>query len=264
MRQRPADAQRVLEPVVSHIDEAGTYADTSGIVYRYFGSYVDRALYNRLYAPLDEGRALILVPDAYYEAHLLLSVTNLMQGLREEALGHAERLVALSPLDARARLHVVRCLEELDRDDEAVAQLHTLLEEGHDPTGIGLAYYRLAFFEWKRGNIVAAQACYQCAMQFMPGALPMVAMELSMLYLQNPGPFAEEVSGEQIEQTLVEHHIPVAPTERTSEVFYECAQASLDAEVFPVARNFISIWGAFAGDDIISGIARSLEDYPDR
>ncbi len=263
MSQRAPEAQRTLKPVLDAIDQAGLYADTSTIVYRFFASYVDRALYNRLYAPGDGGRALILVPDAYYEAHLLMSVCCLMQGRHDEALAHAERLVELSPLDGRARLHLVKCLEELGRDDEAIEQLKSMLEEGHDPYGIGFGYYRMAFFQWKRGNVVAAQACYQSAMRFVPTAIPMMAMELSVLYLQNSGTLGEEASGEEAEAVLEAYDIPVSPTDRTSEVFYECAQASLDAEVFPVARNFAAILGAFSGDDIITGLVRSLEDAPD-
>lgn len=264
MRQEAPQAQHALEPVLSAIDEVGTYADTSTIAYRFFASYVDRTLYNRLYTPKDEGRSLILVPDAYYEAHLLLSVTCLMQGDPEGALVHAERLVQLSPLDSRARLHLVRCLEELDRDDEAVDQLKALLNEAHDPQGLGFAYYRMAFFQWKRGNIAAAHACYQSAIQCLPQMAPTAAMELSILYLQNPNMVPDDVTDEQIEATLDAYHIPVAPTQETSELFYECAQASLDAEIFPVARNFAAILGVFSGDDIISGLVRSLEDYPDR
>lgn len=263
-QRRAADAQRVLEPVLAALDESGAYADTSAIVYRFFASYVDRTLYNRLYAPRDAGRTLILVPDAYYEAHLLLSIAHLAQGRRAEAQRHAERLVELSPLDTRSRLHLVGCLDENEREDEAISQLCALLEEAHDPQGIGMAYYRMAYFQWRRGNVVAAQACYACAMQFLPVAAPMVSMELSMLYLQNPDALSDELTGREIERTLMEHQIPVAPTQRTSELFYECAQASLDAEIFPVARNFASILGSFAGDDIIAGLVRSLEDAPDR
>ena len=91
----------------------------------------------------------------------------------------------------------------------------------------------------------------------------MMAMELSVLYLQNSGTLSEEVSGEEAEAVLEAYDIPVSPTDRTSEVFYECAQASLDAEVFPVARSFAAILGAFSGDDIITGLVRSLEDAPD-
>ena len=263
-KQQPAQAEQVVAPILASLDEQGTYADGTGIVYRYFNSYVERALYNRLEAPADGGRTVMLVPDAYYEAHLLASVCALMQGRHDEALSHAQRLVELAPLDARARLHAVKCLEVLDRDDEAIEQLCALLERAWEPQGLGFAYYRMAYFQWKRGNIRAAQACYQCAMHYLPQAVPMLAMELSMLYLQNPDAVQETSSDEQIEETLAAYNIPISPTEKTSEVFYDCARASLDAEIFPVARMFARVLAAFSGDDIISGVIRSLEDEPDR
>lgn len=264
VNQKPAEAEAVIAPVLARIDEARTYADTATVAYRYFNSYVERALYNRLEAPADGGKTVMLVPDAYYEAHLLASVAALLQGQHEKALAHALRLVELAPLDARARLHVVKCLEVLERNDEAIEQLCTLLEHAWEPQSLGFGYYRMAYFQWKRGNVNAAHACYQCAMFFLPNAIPMMAMELSVLYLQNPDALEESPSEEQIRETLAAYDIPVAPTEKTSEVFYDCARASLDAEIFPVARNFARVMEVFSGDDVISGVTRSLEDEPDR
>ena len=129
---------------------------------------------------------------------------------------------------------------------------------------MGLAYYRMAFFQWKRGKVAAAQACYQLAMRLLPDALPMMAMELSVLMIQNPEALQIEVSDQQIEDTLAANGIPRAPTDHTSQIFYDCARASLDAEVFPVARNFARVMGAFSNDDIITGVVGSLEDEPDR
>lgn len=263
MRQKPTEARAALEPLIRTIDKLDTYADSDTVIYRYFNSYVERALFNRMEGARTQA-TVMLVPDAYYEAHLLLSVTLLMEGNHERALAHALRLVELAPLDARSHLHAARCFEMLDRDDDAVAQLTTLLMCAHEPQGLGLAYYRMAFFQWKRGNIAAAHACYQCAMRYLPGAAPMMAMELSVLYLQNPDAIETNANEQDIEDALVEAHIPIAPTEKTSELFYDCARASLDAEIFPVARTFARILAAFSGDDVIAGVLRSLEDEPDR
>ncbi len=264
MKQQPEQAHHVLAPLLARIDETGTYRDTPTVAYRYFNSYAERALYNRQQAESHSAQTTMLVPDAYYEAHLLVSITCLAGGMYEDALAHAQRLIELAPLDARARLHVVKCLEELDRSDEAVNQLVELLEFAHDPQGMGLAYYRMAYFQWKRGNVAAAQACYQCAMHFLPGAVPMMAMELSMLYLQNPDALQTETTEEDIIATLELADIPIAPTPRTSEVLYDCARASLDAEIFPVARTFARLMAMFSGDDVITGVLHSLEDEPDR
>ena len=264
IHQQPDRARAVIVPLLARIDKAGTYDDTPHISYRYFGSYIERALYNRLHATSGNTSTVLLVPDAYYEAHLLASITSLMCGEAHEACAHAERLCTLAPLDGRCRLHLVSCLEQLGRDDEAVGELEALLAYAHHPMGVGFAYYRLAFFQWKRGNVATAQACYQLAMQFLPGMVPLMAMELSVLYLQHPGEIKPEMNDELAREILVAQGIPVAPTQETSDAFIECAQASLDAEIFPVARAFATVLGAFAGDDVIWGLVRSLEDAPDR
>ena len=263
MRQQPQKALAALAPVVRQLDEAGIYNDSPTIVYRYFDSYIERALYNRMHAERSTA-AVMLVPDAYYEAHLMLSIISLMTGSHENALVHAQRLVQLAPLDARARLHLVKCLEVLDREDEAIEQLVELLNCAHEPQSIGLAYYRMAFFQWKRGKVAAAQACYQLAMNLVPEAVPMMAMELSVLMIQNPDTLNADMSEQQIRDILAANDIPLAPTESISQIFYDCARASLDAEVFPVARTFARVMGAFLNDDIIMGVVGSLEDEPDR
>lgn len=258
--KNPAAAEELLHKVLGPVDAAGVYADTPHLEYRFFPNYVERALYNRLFT-LD-GRMPLLVPRSYYTAHFLLSVSQLMQGKAEEALKSARRLVELSPLDARSHAHLTRCLELAGKDEEAEEVLVHLLEIAHDPEGLGIAYYRMAFFQWKAGHTLAAQACYQFALRFMPAYAPVIAMELGTLALQSGASFHEELSEDEAEQVLRDAGIPVAPTSEMSEAFLACARASLDAEIFPVARNFAWILGAFSGDDIIAGVLRSIEDAP--
>ncbi len=255
------DAQRLLARALEPYDRAGIYDDSATVEYRHFASYVDRALYNRLFAL--PGRTALLVPHAYYQAHLLLSASLLMQGDAEGALTHARRLVEVSPLDTRARLHLARCLELSGRMEEAMQALSELLLIAHDPEGLGIGYYRMAFFQWQAGNLLVAQACYLRAMRFLPAVTPLAAMELAALSLQNPGGLHEEMDEDEAEQLMQEHGVPIAPTEQMSTTFAECARAAIDAEVFPVARNFGQVLATFEHDDILMGLIHSLEDAPD-
>lgn len=261
-QRSPDAAERVLTQALGPVDEAGIYADTPYLEHRFFTSYVERALYNHLFAP--DGRLPVLVPFAYFQAHLLISFAQLVQGKFEPALAHARRVVELAPLDARSYIHLTRCLEATGDIEGAMATLRHLLGIAHDPEGIALAYYRMAFFQWGQGNYLAAQACYAFALRFMPAFAPIVAMELSTLAFQVPGTLHEDLSEEEAERILREGDIPVAPTDEMSEAFLSCAKASLNAEVFPVARNFAWILGAFSRDDIVTGFIRSIEDAPDQ
>ena len=65
-------------------------------------------------------------------------------------------------------------------------------------------------------------------------------------------------------RALEENDIPVAPSQKVSEVLMDCARASLDAEVFPVAKSFLIALGAMHRNDVFYGVLRSLEDEPDR
>lgn len=255
-------ALEVLKAALEPLDAAGAYADSPQIEWRYFSSFVDRALYNRSHKA--NGRSLMLVPDTYYNAHVLAVMAELALGHAQRATEHAQELVRIAPLDAHAKLQLVRCLEASDNDKAAVELLTQLLKEAHDPQAVGTAYYRMAFFQWKQGNILAARACYQMATQFVPAAAPTIAMELTALAMQTGTKDAREpLSPTELHHVLETHHIPESPTDEMSGAFMECAQASLDAEVFPVARNFLSTLAAFTPDDIIVGMMNSLESFPD-
>ena len=73
-----------------------------------------------------------------------------------------------------------------------------------------------------------------------------------------------EPTAEEARAALLEADVPLAPTEHVSEIFFEGLRASLDQEIFPVARDFMSNLGTMSRDDVYFGILRSLEDAPDR
>lgn len=258
---KAAQARVVLMRALSTVDERDTYRDSTGVQWRYFGNYVDRTLYNRLYA--QPNTSVMLVPDSYFECIFMLSVACLSEGDTAGALTAARRCLELAPLDRRVRLHLVRCLESSGDNEAARRELDELLEMAHDPEGVGIGYYRMAYFQWQSGNILAAEACYVCAISVLKGAFPMAAVELSMLASHHPDTYHENMSLDEVAQVLRDANIPVAPTERISDTFMECTRASLDAEVFPVARNFITVLSSLYPDDVILSILRSLEDEPD-
>ena len=123
----------------------------------------------------------------------------------------------------------------------------------------------MAFFQWKTGNVTAAKACYALAIRFLPAAAQTIALEIATLAMATGGStdLDHEMSEREVADTLAAHNIPDAPTDRVSEAFFQCAHAAVDAEIFPVARNFMSTMAAFAPDDVIVGILHSLEDAPD-
>lgn len=249
-----------LEP----LELAHAYEDTPAVEWRAFGSYVDRALYNRLL--WDGSRETRLVPDAYLEAQLVVSVAALAQGQRSMATERARRAVEIAPLSIHSRLQLAQCLDTEGRSDDAMAEVGHLLELAHDPEGVGLGYFRMASYEWNRQDMRAARACYQRALSFMPGIANQMAFQLSaiVLQLQGAATTSEPLSEGQVRAALAARDIAIAPTEEVSDVFFEGMRASLDAEIFPVAREFMTILGLMTHDDVYYGMLRSIEDEPDR
>ncbi|MCH3957128.1 MAG: tetratricopeptide repeat protein [Olsenella sp.] len=248
-----------LEP----LELAHAYEDTPAVEWRAFGSYVDRALYNRLL--WDGSRETRLVPDAYLEAQLVVSVAALAQGQRSMATERARRAVEIAPLSIHSRLQLAQCLDAEGRSDDAMAEVGHLLELAHDPEGVGLGYFRMASYEWNRQDMRAARACYQRALSFMPGIANQMASQLSaiVLQLQGAATTSEPLSEGQVRAALAARDIAIAPTEEVSDVFFEGMRASLDAEIFPVAREFMTILGLMTHDDVYYGMLRSIEDEPD-
>lgn len=256
----PAVAARTLSDALAPLEFAGTYEDDGRTSYRHFSSYVERTLYNRMFAEPD--KALELVPDAYFDATLLLATVSLDLRRLDDAMRYATRAHELDPLDDRSQLRIVRCYEYKEDYPSAIDQLIELLAIAHDAEGAGVAYYRMAFMQWKSGSVLAAQACYRKCLQFASSCYGLAAIELQTL-LATTGT-ASALDDEGVDEALVMHGIPLAPTEQIGTALVECTRAALDSEVFPVARNFAATLGALTGDDVVFDIVRSIEHEPDR
>lgn len=258
-RNRTHEAVVVLTDALAPIDALDTYTDTDTVVWREFTSYVARTLYNRLLAK--PGVTARLVPDAYFGAQLLMATALMLDGKTEAALGFARRAQDLNPLDMSGTLRATRCLEILGRQDEAARELRHYLAFAFDPQGIGTCYYRLAFMEWYLGNLDVADACYQKAVVSRASCSGAAMLELQTMRAMTA---TKGVDPKQVEEVLEEADVPLAPTEKVVGVLVEAAQAATDAEVFPVARSFATLLGALSGDDVMHGVANSLEREPDR
>lgn len=256
---KAAEAADALTDVLAPVDALDVYSDTDEISYRNFNSYVARALYNRLMA--EPGRRVQLVPDAYYSAQLLQSTAQMRLGHIEQARAFARRAQELNPFDSASVLRIVRCYEAEKNFEAAAQELRQALEYAFDLQTIALLYYRLAYMEWQLGNTKVADACYQKALMSRPENVFQVFIELQMLRMQTGGKSAEF---DDVEDMLTDANIEIAPTERVTNVLIEAAQAATDAEVFPVARSFASLLSSLSNDDVMHGIASSIELDPDR
>lgn len=273
-RARDALLARDLEAAGRSVDEAllpvdglGTYGDAGSgdegdTVWRSFGSYTERALYNRLLARA--GEDCRLVPDAYLEAHMIASAAAVARGSVDDALAHARRAAEVAPLSAQASANLAQCLEAAGDEDGAEAELCRLLSLAHDPESLGAGYLGMAQLQWQRGHVLAAQACYQRAARHL-GAHALAAGIAVVALIGQVGTSAGGgLALDQADAVLRAAGIPLAPTQEVSEALLGAARAALDAEVFPAARDLLRALCSLFRDDVTYGMLRSLEDEPDR
>ena len=256
------DAELLLREALDSVDSNNTYTDSSTTQWRVFMNYVDRVLYNRILSNPEKNTRL--APMSYFEAHLLVSIAQTLQGQTQSALQHARRAVEIAPLSMSARLHLSHCLEESLDITAAADELKKLLLLAHDPESIGFGYYRMAFFQWRLRHLKAAQACYQFALKFLPGATFIIGTETAILAQSEPEFSCEDMNDDEIYATLIENQIPVAPTDEVSTIFLDGTRASLDAELFSVAKNFMMNLGIMTKDDVYFDMLNSIEGEPDR
>ena len=86
-------AVTVAEAAIERVESA--YADNPGVP-RYFNSYAERVVYNRLFAT--DGERTVLIPDNLFYAHTeLADLLSQLKGAKA-ALPHLNAMVAYAPL----------------------------------------------------------------------------------------------------------------------------------------------------------------------
>ena len=171
-------------------------------------------------------------------------------------------MLHLAPFSAPAHILHATCLYLAGDATQAQDTLRVYLEHAFHPQGIGLAYLRLAEAAAAEGDADRAYACYQMCLQTMPALMPVVFSEARALQ-EHGVVFPDDLEVNDILSILERAQIPVAPTQMTYTSLIEGACASIDAEVFPVARELMGILEALTGDDVIHTIRKSLEREPD-
>lgn len=256
-------AERIVREALSPIDEAGAYEDGNGISWRCFGSYTERALYNRVAAI--PGETCRLVSSAYVEAHLALSACALVDERLDDAVHHAKRACLVAPMSAQASLGLAQTLEAAGDAAGAVAELRRLLLVTSDPEAIGMAYLRLSQLQWREGHVLVAQACYQRARERIGAPLVLAGLAVAALLGQvGTATGGGELSAEEASRALDEANIPLAPTDEVGDALAEATVATMDMGLFGPARDLMRSLCALVRDDITFGVLRSLDDEPDR
>ena len=260
--QDTAAARRCALDALAPLEERGAYVDADDVVWRSFGSYADRALYNRLLSASHEKTRL--APAPFLEAQLVASATALAEEAYDEAVSRATRARDMAPMSVQTSLHLAQCLEAAGRPEDAGDELRRMLSLAHDPESIGLTYLRMSQLQWRDGHVLAAQACYQRACRYLP--TPTLVAGLAVVALLGQVGVASDgsLSDDAAESALRGEGIPLAPTHEVGEALLEATRAAVDAELFRVARDLMRSLTALFRDDVLFGVLRSIEGEPDR
>lgn len=230
-----------------------SYLDDTDTVYRYFGSAAERVAFNRAFA--DDGRAVQLVPDAYYNALELCARMLVLAGRSDEAASYADEALRIAPMSADAVIVKVRVLEA-GRDPFAAADvLREALGRALSVRDVALLLYRLAFFEWKLGQGTLAVACYKAVFDLRTSLSPQ-AMELARSIIVQGE--ALDVPLERAHELLRQEGIAYEVAPATREWINACAILCTDEHFYPAAASLSGSLVEIMHDDALADVCKSL------
>lgn len=237
-----------LDEAVSKID--ALYAGTGAP--RYFNSYAERVVYNRLFATSDE--RTVLIPDNLFYAHMeLADILAQLQGAKA-ALPHLNMMVSYAPAYPLSHMRLAVQLAREEDWNSARAACLNALRVSLDRDDAAYAYYRLAYAEWMLGDFDVAVACYIMSEHISPGKIASLDGELQELLARAESQcILVPVSFESAQQVLASHDLPVWPHTEVADIVREAAKVSVDKAMFVPART-LSVAAARMDDSADDGI----------
>ena len=200
---------------------------------RYFNSYAERVIYNRMFAT--EGERTVLIPDNLFYAHMeLADVLAQVKGVKA-ALPHLNAMVRYAPL---SHLKLAVQLARSEDWDPARAACLNALHVALDREDASFAYYRLAYAEWMCDHFDIAAASYIMSEEIAPGRIAMLEGELQELIGRAQSqciPVPTNVP--EAMHVLAQAGLPVWPNTRVASLVRKAARVCVDEGMFVPART---------------------------
>lgn len=223
----------VAEEAVARMD--AYYAKADGVP-RYFNSYAERVVYNRLFAMHDE--KVVLIPDKLFGLHMALANFIAQVKSPKDALPHMNMLVKYAPAYSTAHMLLATQMAVAQDWDSVYAASLNALRVSLARDDASYAYYRLAYAEWMRDRFAVAAACYLLSLQINPGQMSPAQQELQQLVAnavsQNiPVPRTME----QAVRVLRDEGIPVWPHMELTDIVRDAERVCVDMGLFIPGAN---------------------------
>lgn len=244
-----AQGIQVEQDAIAHMD--AVFA-AEGQVPRYFNSYAERVVYNRLFAT--PGERTLLIPDNLFYAHL--EIADLLAQLKEDqaALKHLNAMVAYAPAYPLSHLKLAVMLANREDWDSARAATLNALRVALDRDDASFAYYRLAYASWMRDEFDVAAAAYLMSEHISPDRIPALKTELAELQARARSQCVVlPEDHRQARRVLAEHGLPVWPHTEVASIVRQAARICVDGGLFVPART-LSMAAARMNDDDNEGV----------
>jgi tetratricopeptide (TPR) repeat protein len=223
----------VAEEAVARMD--AFFATADGVP-RYFNSYAERVVYNRLFAM--HGEKVVLIPDKLFGLHMALANFIAQVKSPKDALPHMNMLVKYAPAYSTAHMLLATQMAVAQDWDSVYAASLNALRVSLARDDASYAYYRLAYAEWMRDRFDVAAACYLLSLQINPGQMPPAQQELQQLVANAVSqniPVPRSV--DQAVQVLRSEGIPVWPHMELTDIVRDAERVCVDMGLFIPGAN---------------------------
>ncbi|MCI8469780.1 MAG: hypothetical protein HFJ75_09955 [Eggerthellaceae bacterium] len=255
VRQDAQQAADVLAEAIAAAEASGRFTDTTEAVHRFFDGYASRLAYNR--REPDGARQVEVVPASLLLCYL--DAINLLDesfSQSEAAVAYGRRCIELAPTFALAYRRCARAYMLVGDLESAADLLVRCLSFTLSPDEAAMAYYQLAYVEWKAGRPREGLACYCKSLLSSPVYAPQVSVELHELMREEGVALPAR---DQVDDVLDAAGIPVAPVGDRLVELDEAMRAAVDANLFSVGRTLLGTYLRHRPDDALAGVLRSLD-----
>lgn len=245
-------AGQALQCIEAEIGRLDTIFAKGKGVPRYFNSYAERVIYNRMFATPDE--RTVLIPDNLFYAHMEVSdVMAQLQGVKQ-ALPHLNAMVSYAPAYPLSHMKLAVQLARDEDWDSARAACLNALRVALDRNDAAFAYYRLAYAEWMRDEFDIAAAAYIMSEHISPNQIAALDGEFhELLTRANAQCIPVPTDVIEAQQVLAAHDLPVWPHTEAAVIIRDAARVSVDDGMFVPART-LTVAAARMNDSENDGI----------
>jgi tetratricopeptide (TPR) repeat protein len=211
------------------------FASNPGVP-RYFNSYAERVIYNRLFATKDEHT--VLIPDNLFYAHMeLADVLAQIKGV-QAALPHLNAMVRYAPTYPLSHTRLSIQLARAEDWGPARAACINALNVSLDREDAAYAYYRLAYAEWMCDHFDIAAAAYIMSDHIAPGRIGSLENELQELMSRTQSQcIPVPTNTTEAAHILERAGLPVWPHTQVADIVRKAARVCVDEGMFVPART---------------------------